>query len=339
MPNVSEQLKSSENLANVDAQANDEKKKESVSGDVASAVLIPYAVPFASNVMPKLESSERLADVEVTVVQEFVSRVLQGAELTEVLPLNQQTEPKGFELSELGKFVEFAKESGLKVVLKKPDLAEPTVSDGESVHDMEQLIHNVVDLSSGKAGLEPQDKGEENLAQDGSQASKTDAPKSDSTNPIGPEQVGFADAMEANPKPIEPKVITQQVIVEIENAVRNPVQTGPVKLEMSLEPKELGKLAIELSVENGKVTMLKIQAENNQTRMLLKGQIPALEQKFEGCVVKVENVSVSSFGSGHSEDATGSGQKQNRERLKDQQEEEQNKVLSGRRAVKFAVGS
>ncbi|GHU85020.1 hypothetical protein FACS1894198_2010 [Clostridia bacterium] len=313
----------------------DEEKKEPVSCDVAT-VVVGFVFPSVPSVSEQPKNSEKLANVEAAVVQELGRDTSQNAELTEVVLLDQQTELKDFGLPELGKFVEFMKESDLKIELKPPT---PKRND-ELVSDVERLSHNVVDFVSGEAGLEQQDTSPElNLTQDESQASEADvqhdASKPDSTNTIGPGQVDFGP-MEATPEPIEPEVITRQIVDKVEE-VASTIQTGSREFVMSLEPKELGKLAIEISVENGKVTMLKIQAENNQTRMLLERQIPELEQKFEGCVVKVETASANSFESSHSEDAAGSGLKENLDRQKNEQEKKQSEILFERRTAKFAV--
>jgi flagellar hook-length control protein FliK len=277
------------------------------------------------------EASESLANAAMTAAQGPGDGVLQGAELAEVLALQQSSQPG---IIEPAVFSEFVKEDGLKVVVK-----DSPESDDGSLSTAEQLSHNVMTVSETEAGLEQQGEDEQfGLEHDGAQTfesdlESSDAPKLGDVNPLSFEPVGHAEVGAAKPELVEPEVITRQIVAEVENAVRNAAETGSIRLEMSLEPKELGKLVIALSMENGRVAMLRIQAENSQTRVLLERYAAGLEKKFEGSTVKIETLDANSFESGHAKDAMGSGQKDNL----DEQKQRQRTILMERRVEEFAL--
>ena len=120
------------------------------------------------------------------------------------------------------------------------------------------------------------------------------------------------------PVVVEDRLIFRQVAQQVELAMSQGVSSGPVKIQMGLEPKELGALMIELVVDGSQITAVKISAENPQTRDLLASNMAALKQELSRNHSEVIGVEISGEITSSSQDATSSGQQENLQRQRDQ---------------------
>lgn len=110
------------------------------------------------------------------------------------------------------------------------------------------------------------------------------------------------------------KVVTKQVAFSIEKAIAEIENSQPVKIQMSLTPKELGTLVINFVVEEGKIAMLTISASNQHTKELISGNMAMLQQELDKSGFEVKTVKVFGMETNNSGSSTESNQHENQER-------------------------
>ena len=110
------------------------------------------------------------------------------------------------------------------------------------------------------------------------------------------------------------RVVTKQIAFNIEKAIAEIENSQPVKIQMSLTPKELGTLVINFVVEEGKIAMLTIAASNQHTKELISKNMVMLQQELDKSGFEVKTVEVFGMGANNSGSSTESGQRENQER-------------------------
>lgn len=129
------------------------------------------------------------------------------------------------------------------------------------------------------------------------------------------------------------KVITKQIAFNIEKAIANIENSQPIKIQISLTPKELGTLVINFVVEEGKIAMLTIAAANQHTKELISRNMGMLQQELNESGFEVKTVEVFGTGTSNSGSSTESGQHGNQER----QQEAYERLLQRKFERKFTV--
>lgn len=110
------------------------------------------------------------------------------------------------------------------------------------------------------------------------------------------------------------RVVTKQIAFSIEKAIAEIENSQPVKIQMSLTPKELGMLVINFVVEEGKIAMLTISASNQHTKELISRNMVMLQQELDKSGFEVKTVEVFGMEANNSGSSTESGQHDNQER-------------------------
>ena len=110
------------------------------------------------------------------------------------------------------------------------------------------------------------------------------------------------------------RVVTKQIAFNIEKAIAEIENSQPVKIQMSLTPKELGTLVINFVVEEGKIAMLTISASNQHTKELISRNMVMLQQELNKSGFEVKTVEVFGMEANNSGSSTESGQHENQER-------------------------
>lgn len=117
------------------------------------------------------------------------------------------------------------------------------------------------------------------------------------------------------------QVITKQIVFEVKKVLEVEALDKKTLIQINLTPKELGKLIIDLTVENGKVTKLMISAQNKNTKDIIANNVLMLKSELEKSGTEVKSVEVSDSNTGASESSTQSSQKENQERQKEKYRE------------------
>ncbi|MBQ3067813.1 MAG: flagellar hook-length control protein FliK [Oscillospiraceae bacterium] len=117
------------------------------------------------------------------------------------------------------------------------------------------------------------------------------------------------------------RVVTKQIAFNIEKAIAEIENSQPVKIQMSLTPKELGTLVINFVVEEGKIAMLTIAASNQHTKELISKNMVMLQQELDKSGFEVKTVEVFGMGASNSGSSTESGQRENQERQQEAYEQ------------------
>ena len=110
------------------------------------------------------------------------------------------------------------------------------------------------------------------------------------------------------------RVVTKQIAFNIEKAIAEIENSQPVKIQMSLTPKELGTLVINFVIEEGKIAMLTIAASNQHTKELISKNMVMLQQELDKSGFEVKTVEVFGMGASNSGSSTESGQHENQKR-------------------------
>lgn len=132
----------------------------------------------------------------------------------------------------------------------------------------------------------------------------------------GISQVVKSDVTSKTPQ--MPKSISTQVVTAISKALEN--QRPPLKIQIQLNPPQLGKVIIEVTEKAGKTSLL-LSVENDKTRELMKMALPIMTNQLSNLNFNVTNVQINGqqwFDSGQSH------QEQKREQNERKKEERGN---------------
>lgn len=131
------------------------------------------------------------------------------------------------------------------------------------------------------------------------------------------------------------RVVTRQVAFNIEKAIAEIENSQPVKIQMSLTPKELGTLVINFVVEEGKIAMLTISASSQHTKELISRNMVMLQQELDKSGFEVKTVEVFGMETNNSGSSTESNQHENQERQQEAYEHLLQKDFKHEFAVNF----
>ena len=113
-----------------------------------------------------------------------------------------------------------------------------------------------------------------------------------------------------------PKNISTQVVTAISKALEN--QRPPLKIQIQLNPPQLGKVIIEVTEKAGKTSLL-LSVENDKTRELMKMALPIMTNQLSNLNFNVTNVQINGqqwfdTGQGHQEQKREQNERKKEER-------------------------
>ncbi len=91
---------------------------------------------------------------------------------------------------------------------------------------------------------------------------------------------------------------------QVQDTVLTMMKSGAKRLEVSLNPVELGQMAVVLTMKNGEINAV-IQADKAESASLINQQLDTIRQELENQGFKVENIDVEVGLSNHSDSQTG----------------------------------
>lgn len=122
---------------------------------------------------------------------------------------------------------------------------------------------------------------------------------------------GMAGAQNAQASPVFENVQTanfadtaESVRTQVQDTVLTMMKNGAKRLEVSLNPVELGQMAVVLTMKNGEINAV-IQADKAESASLINQQLDTIRQELENQGFKVENIDVEVGLSNHSDSQAG----------------------------------
>ena len=122
---------------------------------------------------------------------------------------------------------------------------------------------------------------------------------------------GMAGAQNVQAGPVFENVQTanfsdtaENLRTQVQDTVLTMMKSGAKRLEVSLNPVELGQMAVVLTMKNGEINAV-IQADKAESASLINQQLDTIRQELENQGFKVENIDVEVGLSNHSDSQTG----------------------------------
>ena len=233
---------------------NEEEETCDIAREAAAAQIVWYVEPNAIHLKAP-EQMERVAVIEKPMVFGITDEPAE--------PIEAILETK---LAELTVEAEPVIDSEQMPMSELTTMAEPVIEQNAAAEFVQtsELETNINVHETERAEVKVDTDGEEN----GAEAASVEMPLFEDVE-AAPIKVAEAPARAENSEPVE-----QQVAVKLSDLITS----GETKVQIQLEPVELGKLTIELTRSADGTLSVVLDAENAQTRSLLEKHIGTLQE-------------------------------------------------------------